>query len=74
MAIGAFVALVGFSRSLEQEWLRIYQSSGTDLAVIQKTFLNTSADESDLAKLAALPDVAQATPMILKMMDCPTER
>jgi putative ABC transport system permease protein len=69
MAIGAFVALVGFSRSFEQEWLRVYQSSGIDIAVIQKTFMNTSADESDLSKLTAVPDVAQATPMILNMMD-----
>ncbi len=73
MAIGAFVALVGFSRSFEQEWLRVYQSSGIDLAVIQKTFLSTSADESDLPKLVALPDVAQATPMILNMMDITPE-
>ena len=73
MAIGAFVALVGFSRSFEQEWLRIYQSSGIDLAVIQKTFLNTSADESDLPRLTALPVVSQATPMILNMMDITPE-
>jgi putative ABC transport system permease protein len=69
MAIGAFVALVGFSRSFEHEWLRMYQSSGTDIAVVQETFLNTSVDESDGARLIALPDVAQATPMILNLMD-----
>jgi putative ABC transport system permease protein len=73
MAIGAFVALVGFSRSFEQEWLRVYQSSGIDLAVIQKTFLNTSVDESSGKILKALPDVAQATPMILNMMDLSPE-
>lgn len=73
MAIGAFVALVGFSRSFEQEWLRVYQSSGIDIALIQKTFLNTSIDESDEAKLRSLPDVAQATPMILNMMDITPE-
>jgi ABC-type antimicrobial peptide transport system permease subunit len=29
MAIGAFVALVGFSRSFEHEWMRMYESNGT---------------------------------------------
>jgi putative ABC transport system permease protein len=69
MAIGAFVGLVGFSRSFEQSWLRIYSSSGTDIAVIQETFLSTSMDESDQAKLLALPAVAQAAPVIYNLMD-----
>jgi putative ABC transport system permease protein len=73
MAIGAFVALVGFSRSFEREWLRMYESSGTDLAVVQKTFLNTSVDESIETKLQGLPAVAKATPMILNMMDLTPE-
>jgi putative ABC transport system permease protein len=73
MAIGAFVGLVGFSSSFEREWLRMYQSSGTDIAVVQQTFLNTSVDESDGAKLNALPSVAQATPMILNLMDLTPE-
>ncbi len=73
MGIGAFVALVGFSRSFEREWLRLYESSGTDIAVVQKTFLNTSVDESAGAKLRALPVVAQASPMILNMMDLTPE-
>jgi putative ABC transport system permease protein len=72
MAIGAFVALVGFSRSFEHEWLRMYESSGTDIAVVQKTFLNTSVDES-AATLKKLSDVSQATPMILNMMDLTPE-
>ena len=59
MAIGAFVGLVGFSSAFESEWLRIYSSSGTDIAVIQQTFLNTSMDESAGAKLKSLPLVAQ---------------
>jgi len=73
MAIGAFVALVGFSSSFEHEWLRIYESGGTDIAVVQKTFLNTSVDDSGAAKLAALPTVARATPMIFNMMDLTPE-
>ena len=68
-AVGAFVGLVGFSSAFEQQWLRIYSSSGTDIAVIQGTFLNTSLDESTTAKLKALPDVAQASPTIFNLMD-----
>lgn len=73
MAIGAFVGLVGFSQAFEQGWMRIYSSSGIDIAVIQQTFLNTSFDESAGAKLRALPLVAQATPMIYNVMDLTPE-
>src|ERR1700690_1955597 len=73
VGIAAFVALVGFSRSFEREWLRSYQSAGTDIAVVQKTFINTSVDLSAGAKLRALPDVADAVPMILNMMDLTPE-
>lgn len=73
MAIAAFVALVGFSNSFESEWKRAYESSGTDIAVVQKTFLNTSVDESDGAVLMKLPDVASISPMILNMMDLTPE-
>ena len=73
MAIGAFVGLVGFSRAFEHEWLRLYSSSGIDIAVIQGTFLNTSVDESATPKLRALPFIAQATPMIYNVMDLTTD-
>ncbi len=73
MAVGAFVALVGFSRSFEQAWLRLYQSGGTDIAVVQRTFLNTSVDEGAVDKLRALPVVAKATPMIYNLMDLTPE-
>jgi putative ABC transport system permease protein len=73
MAIGAFVGLVGFSRAFEHEWLRIYSSSGTDIAVIQGTFLNTSVDESAEAKLKTLPVVEQVTPAIFNLMDLTPE-
>lgn len=69
MAIGAFVGLVGFSNAFEHEWLRIYSSSGIDIAVIQQTFLNTSLPESATDKIKALPVVAQAAPMIYNVMD-----
>lgn len=68
MAIGAFVGLVGFSNAFEQAWLRIYTSSGTDIAVIQRTFLNTSINESAADKVRALPDVAQVSPTIYNVM------
>src|ERR1035441_6035480 len=51
MAVGAFVGMVGFSSAFEQQWQRIYSSSGTDIAVIHGTFLNTSLDESATAKI-----------------------
>ena len=73
MAIGAFVALVGFSRSFEHEWMRMYESNGTDIAVVEKTFLNTSLEESVGVKLRALPVVAQARPMIFNLMDLTPE-
>lgn len=73
MAIGAFVALVGFSRSFEQEWLRLYTSSGTDIDVVEKTFLNTSVDESIGPRLRAVPVVAQAEPMMYNIMDLTPE-
>ncbi|MFP5211118.1 MAG: ABC transporter permease [Acidobacteriota bacterium] len=73
MAIGAFVGLVGFSSAFEQAWLHIYTSSGTDIAVIQRTFLNTSIDESAAGKIRALPLVAQASPMIYNVMDLTPE-
>lgn len=73
MAIGAFVGLVGFSNAFESEWLRIYSSSGTDLTVIQQTFLNTSMDESAGATLQSLPFVAHATPVIFNLMDLTTD-
>ena len=73
MAIGAFVALVGFSRSFEHEWQRLYSSSGTDVAVVDKNFMNTSVNESLLGQLRAVPVVAQAQPMIFNIMDITPE-
>ncbi len=69
VAVGAFVGLVGFSSAFEQQWMRIYSSSGTDIAVIRGTFLNTSMDESTTAKLLQVPDVALASPTIFNLMD-----
>jgi len=73
MGIGAFVALVGFSRSFEVGWKKLYEVAGTDIAVIQKTFMNSSVDESDGATLNALPEIAAAEPMVVNMMDITPE-
>jgi putative ABC transport system permease protein len=73
MAIGAFVALVGFSRSFEHEWERLYSSSGTDIAVVDKNFMNTSVDQSLEGKLRAVPVVAMAEPMVFNIMDITPE-
>lgn len=53
--------------------MRIYSSSGTDIAVVQQTFLNTTLDESLGTKLKSLPVVAEATPMIYNVMDLTPE-
>jgi putative ABC transport system permease protein len=73
MAIGAFVALVGFSRSFEHEWMRLYSSSGIDIAVVDKTFLNTSVDASLEGRLHAVPVVSQASPMVFNLIDLTPE-
>ena len=51
----------------------MYESAGTDLAVVQKTFLNTFVDESVGEKLRTVPDVADAMPMIVNLMDLTPE-
>ncbi len=73
MALGVFVGLVGFSSAFENEWLRIYSSSGTDISVIQGTFLNSSFNESVGATLLPLPAVEKATPVLFNMMDLTTD-
>jgi putative ABC transport system permease protein len=73
MGIGAFVALVGFSRAFEHEWMRIYSSSGIDIAVVQSNLLNSSIDVSLATKISAVPDVAQVAPMIFNLMDLTPE-
>lgn len=73
MAIGAFVALVGFSRSFETEWLRLYSSSGTDIAVVDKNFMNSSVDQGVVAKVRGVSLVEYAEPMIFNIMDLTPE-
>jgi putative ABC transport system permease protein len=46
----------------------MYENAGTDLAVVQKTFLNTSVDQSIGPVLQRIPQIAIAAPMIINMM------
>jgi len=69
MAVGAFVGLVGFSSAFQQQWMRIYSSSGTDISVIQGTFLNTTLNYSAAATVLKLPFVEQVSPTIYNLMD-----
>jgi putative ABC transport system permease protein len=69
MAVGAFVGLVGFSTAFEQQWFRIYSSTGTDISVIQGSFLNTTLDQSVAEKIKSIPVVEQVSPTIFNLMD-----
>jgi putative ABC transport system permease protein len=69
MGIGAFVALVGFSRAFEHEWMRLYTNAGTDIAVVETNFINTSLNESLDAKIRAVPAVGYVAPMIFNLID-----
>ncbi len=73
MGIGAFVALVGFSRAFEHEWLRMYTSSGIDIAVVQTNFLSSSLDQSLESKVRTAPNVALVAPIIFNLMDLTPE-
>jgi putative ABC transport system permease protein len=69
VGIAAFVSLVGFSNSFEEEWLNLYRGSGTDLAVVRGTSVNASIAQSAGDLIRALPEVARATPLALNVTD-----
>jgi putative ABC transport system permease protein len=69
MGIGAFVALVGFSRAFENEWLRLYTSSGTDISVVETNFIATALNQNLETKIRALPVVDRVAPMIFNLID-----
>jgi len=73
MGIAAFVALVGFSRAFEHEWLRLYKNAGTDIAVVETNFLNTSLSQSLGARIRAVPEVERVSPMIFNLIDLTPE-
>src|ERR1035438_10494569 len=66
IATSAYVALVGFTSSFEDEWMKVYTTGGTEITVAQRVTLMPSLNESLGARLAALPSVEKATPMLLE--------
>jgi putative ABC transport system permease protein len=65
IAVSAYVALVGFTNSFEREWLKVYTAGGTEITVAQRFTLMPSLNESLATRLADLPEVEKATPMLL---------
>jgi putative ABC transport system permease protein len=73
VGIAAFVSLVGFSRSFEDEWLKLYRSAGTDITVVRGTSVNSSISEDVGARIRALPEVADVAPIALNVTDLTPE-
>lgn len=73
VGIAAFVSLVGFSNSFEEEWLKLYRATGTDLVVVRGTSVNSAIDEAAGERLRALPEVAEAVPVVVNFVDLTPE-
>jgi len=73
VGIAAFVSLVGFSRSFEDEWLKLYRGAGTDITVVRGTSVNSSISEDAGPKIALLPEVADVVPIALNVTDLTPE-
>ncbi len=73
VGIAAFVSLVGFSNSFEDEWLKLYRSAGTDLTIVRGNSVNTSISEDVAEKLRGLPDIAAVVPIVLNVTDMTPE-
>lgn len=73
IATSAYVALVGFTDSFEHEWMMVYTAGGTEITVAQRVTLMPSLDESLGPRLAALPSVEKATPMLLEFASLSTD-
>jgi putative ABC transport system permease protein len=69
LGVSAFIALVGFAQSFEQQWLNLYQARGTDICVIRGNFMRALADESLGEKLRSLSVVADASPFAYDLID-----
>jgi len=70
LGIGAFVALVGFADSFEEQWQQFYRTKGTDICVVRGTFMNkASTDESVGDRLRAIPVVADAAPVSFDLVE-----
>ena len=68
MGIGAFAVYVAFSPAFEQEWLRLYTSAGTDIAVIETNFLSSSLHRFLAPGIIVVSDVDKSAPMIFNLM------
>ena len=69
VGIAAFVSLVGFSYSFEEEWLKLYRTAGTDLVVVRGNSLNSAISEEAGPKLRALPGVEAVVPVVVNFVD-----
>jgi len=69
VGIAAFVSLVGFSNSFEEEWVKLYRATGTDLVVVRGTSVNSAISEDAGPKLRALPELADVVPVVVNFVD-----
>jgi putative ABC transport system permease protein len=69
LGVGAFLALVGFARSFEAQWLQLYRARGTDICVVRGNFMRASVDESLGEQLRSLSVVADAAPFAYDLID-----
>jgi len=70
LGIGAFVALVGFADSFEEQWQQFYRTKGTDMCVFRGSFMNKAfTDESVGEKLRGIPGVADAAAVSFDLVD-----
>jgi putative ABC transport system permease protein len=74
IATSAYVALVGFTSSFEHEWMKVYSTGGTEITVAQRVTLMPSLDESLGARIAKLPSVQKATPMLMEFASLSTDQ
>jgi len=69
LGVSAFIALVGFARSFEEQWLQLYRVRGTDICVIRGNFMRALADESLGEKLRSLSVVADESAFAYDLVD-----
>lgn len=67
ISISAFVSLCGLTNSLEKDLQNIYESSGSDLLVMEKSTLDifsSNIDQSYLEHLKLIPHVQKVSPIL----------
>ncbi len=77
LGAGAFVALVGFSQSFEEQWRRSYSSRSTDLVVLRGSlgslFNKASTDEAVGETLRGIQGVGDVSPVAFDLIDFSAE-